>query len=247
MARRSRTGGQQPTRPGAAGDLGPKLAQHRPARIASVISKQRRASTQVDPLYDIYITFDDLRVIEQPLTFEDDADRAFKVLTKYISETHPTRLPEWFSIRFFELRFYSKDDLIDALKQFPIPRKAPEKWPGRWHSTETLPEFFRRVWGRYLPAGLTLSHIKSLDQKLYNAISNYQKKHLPWPKELELPNREQRLSMLVRQFKAGDISRMSPEDLVAVTRKLQRDSATEAGRRPKQVRRKRGPATGLHS
>jgi hypothetical protein len=120
---------------------------------------------------------------------------------------------------------YSNKGVEDDIKRLALPKKAPELWPGKWHSREELPDFFRRVWGKFLPVGLDMPTIKDLDETLYNAVRTHRRDGLPWPEDLKLPNREEKLKQNLAAFEAGKSATLSDKDLIAVIRKRQRDQA----------------------
>jgi hypothetical protein len=113
----------------------------------------------------------------------------------------------------------------EKTKRLSIPAKAPELWPGKWHTTEPLPVFFVRVWGKYLRAGLTLAHIKKLDSKFYNAINDHRQKKLPWPEEFQLPHERNDLKKAIAEFERGNIAALTPKQIVAVGRARVRQAA----------------------
>jgi hypothetical protein len=113
-----------------------------------------------------------------------------------------------------------------AALQEKLPDCAPEMWPGRCHTKEDVAVFVRRVWKKYLPAGLTLRHIEKLDEKLYNAIRGYHAvtgKH--WPKDLARISERGRLADALERAKTDGVDAVTPKELMAVARKLARDLA----------------------
>jgi hypothetical protein len=159
---------------------------------------------------------------------EREAHLAFLVLYNYIREVHPTILPRIFDIH-FKKRHYSEIHVIRELARERIPKKAPEKYQGKWRATETVPDFFRRVWGKYLRAGLTMPLLKDRDVRLYHAILNYRRIH-GWPAELELPNREVELRAAVEIFYRKGPDALTADQHVAVAQFLKRQESKAANR-----------------
>lgn len=111
----------------------------------------------------------------------------------------------------------------------------PEKWPGSRKTKEELPRFFERVWGDYIPKGLTFADIRHKDRGLYRAINNWRNRDkLPWPLHLQVPKQSQILSNNLSLFLRGSRS-LTPKEMVAVTRKLERD-ANRRATRPAKIR-----------
>jgi hypothetical protein len=107
----------------------------------------------------------------------------------------------------------------------PVSSPPKELWPGRRATTEDVTDFFRRVWKRYLPHGLTLVHIREFDPKLYNSIRNYSSvSGKAWPEDLVLPTERSRLSRAITRLHSEGANALSPKELLAVGRKLSRDS-----------------------
>lgn len=106
-----------------------------------------------------------------------------------------------------------------------LPDEAPELWPGKLNTQETLPDFFGRVWEAYLPLGLDASLLKKLDKKLLTAIRNYPANEgKPWPEKYRVPNRMSMLADAEEKFNSGKATLLSPRELAAVARKLLRDN-----------------------
>ena len=113
---------------------------------------------------------------------------------------------------------YNKKMLQDEIKDLPL-------WLGKWKTSEPLPEFFRRVWGKYIRFGLTMADVRGHDKKLWTAIKNHQDLNLPWPSDLNLPTQRDALATKVRQFREKGPQGLSSKDLLAVARRLQREEA----------------------
>ena len=107
-----------------------------------------------------------------------------------------------------------------------IPNRAPEEWPGRCHTSEDVADFVRRVWSRFICEGLTLRDIERRDVRLYNAIRNYQSvTGKPWPKDLSRLSERGRVADALERVRQHGVSAVTPKELMAVARKLARDSA----------------------
>lgn len=121
-------------------------------------------------------------------------------------------------------------------KKLDIPKEAPVLYSPDWSRGKSIPDFVRQVWGPYLEAGLTIRDIRRMDRALYKAIWNYRAKKLPWPEDLKLPSQRDKLTEALQLFRAGKLDLLSPKQIAAVGRKIERDAARptkEAGRRPK--------------
>ncbi len=109
-------------------------------------------------------------------------------------------------------------------KKIELPKSAEELWPGRCHSTESLVKFFTRVWGKYIPFGLSMSYLCEVDEKLYHAIHNY---HATtgkrWPKKLRVKTREGNLQEKFNRMQKEGVEALTPEELYAVARKMLRE------------------------
>jgi hypothetical protein len=143
-----------------------------------------------------------------------------QIIAGYLKNFCRKQLPSEFNINGIHLK-YSLDDLrMELGLPVSIPREAPECWPGKLRAQETVVDFFKRVWSKYIPHGLTLAHIRRLDRKLYNAIANYRAN---WPKDLKLPKQREILMEKVQKFRKEGANVLDPGDLIAVARKLARE------------------------
>jgi hypothetical protein len=105
-----------------------------------------------------------------------------------------------------------------------IPKTTPEPWLGKRNTDERLPDFFRRVWGKYLRKGLRMSHLKVLDPPLYGSLRGHIVcDQLPWPDDLTVTTQRSQLHDWVRAFNAGQ--KLKPEQMIAVGRFLARKQA----------------------
>lgn len=114
---------------------------------------------------------------------------------------------------------------VPGKKKKPSPLTTPptELWPGKRSTHEDLTDFFRRVWKPYLPLGLTLTHIREIDHKLYNAIRSYSASHgEAWPTDIAIPTEKSRLASAVERLNEVGPGVLSPRELIAVGRKLTR-------------------------
>jgi hypothetical protein len=103
-----------------------------------------------------------------------------------------------------------------------LPKQAPELWPGKREAQETLPVFFRRVWGKYVRKGLRMSHLKDLDPGLAGSLRGHLDNGLSWPDDLRMATQRSELQEAVREFNKGNINKIEPKLLLGVVRKLQR-------------------------
>jgi hypothetical protein len=126
--------------------------------------------------------------------------------------------------------------------KLPLPENAPELWPGKCHTSESLPEFFERVWGPYVNSGLTIARLKNLDRPLWSAIMNYRGKLSPAESAVLPLTPRMRLASLMNEYSTGNLDRLTPDDLVRVARKLQRDAAKAVTQRDGSVTRKSEPS-----
>jgi hypothetical protein len=111
--------------------------------------------------------------------------------------------------------------LISAVNSLPVelPKEAPAKWPGARRAD--LVGFLTTTYGPYIGKGLTMAHIKGLDEPLYWAI-HYAKKTHSLPPELELPSRPQLLRQTLQKFFKEGEAALTAHERTAVARKAKR-------------------------
>ncbi|MGV7214827.1 hypothetical protein [Bradyrhizobium sp. UFLA05-112] len=220
-----------------------RLHELAPARITSVscVRNVYKSSicgknAEVRVAVDIKLpgNVSELMQIKEILFHEREAHYVFLLLVSYILKYHPTVLPVRFDV-LFDRRHYAKKHLEKALERVELPVEAPEKYPGKRRSDEGLPEFFRRVWGPFLRAGLSMPHLKQLDKSLYLAIYNFRRSNC-WPDDLALPNRETALKEAVRIFQEQGGQAISPDQHISVAHFLKRQTMYSSASRPR-----RGP------
>jgi hypothetical protein len=220
-------------------DLQARLWVHQPRRIRSV-------ECQFQPIDEYGETVNVIINLEaeagpvasfckETLMSKEEVDYCFAIIVGYIRVTHPAILPTRFSLYFLD-RHYSIENVKEQLRV--IPEKAPEKYLGRWHSKEAVPDFFRRVWGGYLRSGLTMSLLKKRDEGLYHAIVNYRRDEA-WPSDIEMPNREVALRAAVDAYKRGETFLLSADQLLAVAQFLKREQKKSASPVPVPARGRR--------
>jgi hypothetical protein len=117
------------------------------------------------------------------------------------------------------------DMSVSTSKKLKLPRKAKELWPGKCHTNEHVADFFRRVWKKYINHGLTLAYLKEKDLRLFNAINSYTAVYeKPWPEDCRLRNYQNRLANAFQRLAERGARSVTPDELIAIGRKLKRDS-----------------------
>jgi hypothetical protein len=107
-------------------------------------------------------------------------------------------------------------------KPLTLPDNAPELWPGRCYSNEDLADFFRRVWGKYLPL-LSEKYLREKDPRLPRAIRDYPKTFgKTWPSDLRISTQRSRLAAKFDLVRTKGMDAVSPQDLVSIARSLAR-------------------------
>jgi hypothetical protein len=113
-----------------------------------------------------------------------------------------------------------------------LPDRAPETWPGKCHAHDHekyVAAFFRRVWAKYIPLGLTLSYLKNRDLRLYNAINNYHVTYgRPWPNDLKMQTPRTRLATLLDRLETKGSQALTPQELLCAARKLVREKSSSS-------------------
>lgn len=79
----------------------------------------------------------------------------------------------------------------DSDHSLPLPETAPVLWSEGKFKKESPPEFIKRVYEPWLGNGLTRSHIKSLDRKLYQAFATWATRHPGESFGFDLPTRSE--------------------------------------------------------
>lgn len=84
-----------------------------------------------------------------------------------------------------------------------IPTEAPELYRNRQDRMEKPPGFIRRVYGRWLGAGLIRADLLKLDRPLYQALQNWLR-HNDMPDWLDLPTLSQVNDRMLAELEGGE-------------------------------------------
>ncbi len=90
-----------------------------------------------------------------------------------------------------------------SLPPDPLPTTAPELWAKRdLNKRETAADFVRRVYGKWLDAGLERKDIAQLDPPLYKALSMWLTRHPDDPIASALPPQSDRIDEAIEHLSA---------------------------------------------
>lgn len=65
----------------------------------------------------------------------------------------------------------------EALKEPDLPAKAPELYANRERRSENPAAFIERVYAEFMEEGMPRAHLRRIDPKLYEALSNWLRKN----------------------------------------------------------------------
>ena len=117
-----------------------------------------------------------------------------------------------------------------------IPASPPLTWKSDRQEGETAPEFIMRAYAQWHGHGLTLLHVRKLDEPLVQALYYHMRKHLPLPDGFDLPTKPQQndRDLVVLREKA-EITVPDNADADHVFREIERLRQAEIRRKRREI------------
>lgn len=183
----------------------------------------------------------DVSIIEHQIDknkqFKESIDAREERLAEFALEHRGAGIVAFHRMLFPELRLQTEQVAIDAEDgndRIPLPSVAPELWPGGRATSEKPPNFVQRVYEPWIGRGLTLAHLRRIDQPLVQALYHYERKN--GPSGLNLPTKEEQNSAWV--------SRVEREGIGAALQGLEGEESGRAYQRLQRTRQRRAQKEG---
>lgn len=117
-----------------------------------------------------------------------------------------------------------------------IPAIAPMTWKSDRQDGETAPEFIMRAYNEWHGHGLTLMHVRKLDEPLVQALYYHMRKGLPLPEGFDLPTKPQQNDRdLVMLREKAEITVPENADAEHVFREIERLRQAEIRRKRREL------------